>query len=140
MSRRKFQLGDVVQIEDFDELYEIETLVTSVHHYNDGSSHEEELYILRDVETRDIVEAYEDELILVQTSESYAKSKTPDPIKSTKATKVEQKGKKKELDYDELLDKYNDYKMLYELWGDRRFKTIMTNTIKKMKDMKAKEV
>jgi hypothetical protein len=142
----KFSIGDIVAIADIEEVI-FRVIGISVQDYlNEGQeTYRVHLYKCMNVDDEEDIEyIHEDELVLIQTAGTYELTQTPDPLKANKKTKknsktnsVKKQKKTHSDNVNELLDKLNDYTMLYESFGDTRFRTVINNTIKKLSELSA---
>lgn len=141
----KFDIGDIVSIDGIEEILFQIIGVSKQDYENEGQEpYTVHLYKCMNVDDNEDIEyIHEDDLILIQTKGTYELTQTPDPLKKPKSkkkkvkTKQQKKSHKDEIN--ELLDKMNDYILLHKMFGDARFKTTITNTMKKLSELSENE-
>ena len=151
----KFFFGDLVQVIGFaDEYFKVIGFRTEIWRYKENAW-EDVLYELSRLSDGEWLEAHEDELLLVADAESadiyFQKLGLVYPAKNKAVTKEtqlqnavrraewkmlqEQKEKKEFIDH--LLDVYNDYQALYNVFEDEEYKKVMLITLLKLKGITA---
>ncbi|KZE10537.1 hypothetical protein ACOSZH_12240 [Priestia megaterium] len=153
----KFFFGDIVQVFNYGkELFKIIGIRTEIWRYKEDSW-EDIVYELSRVTDGEWLEASEEELILVtphEETENYAQSvdmlylgkeikKTellPQMKKQNGSEKEEVRlTKEKHEIINGLLDVYNDYKFLYELFEDEEYAEVMNLVLKHLKKIAKSE-
>jgi hypothetical protein len=147
----KFFFGDLVQVSGYgSELFKVVGFRTEIWRYKEDAW-EDVVYELSRVRDGEWLEASEEELTLVADAESadtfiqklgllYMINKQQNPIKLPKLQNIlrkaeveemERKKEQKEL-IDSLLDIYNDYRILYELFHDQEYYQVMRVVLRKL--------
>jgi len=153
----KFFFGDIVQVFNYGkELFKIIGIRTEIWRYKEDSW-EDIVYELSRVTDGEWLEASEEELILVtphEETENYAQSVDMLYLgKEIKKTELLPKMKKQNGSEKEevrltkekheiingLLDVYNDYKFLYELFEDEEYAEVMNLVLKHLKKIAKSE-
>lgn len=154
----KFFFGDLVQVRGRGaELYKIIGFRTEIWRYQEDAW-EDVIYELSSIKDDQWIEAGEEDLTLiadVKQADSYIQKLgfmfSNHPKINLNKTSVEKKKgvnaeskkkpalKQKMEAIDQLLDVYNDYKLLFSWFGSQEYKTGMNMTVKKLK-LLAKEV
>ncbi|MET3696001.1 hypothetical protein SAMN05877753_102467 [Bacillus oleivorans] len=154
----KFIIGDLVQVKGRGaELFKVIGFRTEIWRYKEDAW-EDVVYELSSVKDGQWLEVGEEDLTLIadaQAADTYMQKlgflymtnkKSPSNKLSLekKANGTNQPVKKSELEQkkeavDQLLDLYNDYKLLFEWFGNQEYKTGMKMTVKKLKIL-AKEM
>ncbi|WP_034645629.1 hypothetical protein [Bacillus methanolicus] len=150
----KYLFGDLVHVQGFGtELFKVVGFRTEIWRYKDNAW-EDVIYELSRVSDGEWLEAGEDELTLVADADSadifiqklgllsyvnkhhdpHAQKKTEMKNSFRKAEKeyLKKKHERKEL-IDGLLDIYNDYRTLYEMFHDKEYEQVMRVVIRKLK-------
>ena len=124
-----FRYGDVVSVEGYpDDWFVIIGFRAEIWRYQD-SAWEDIIYELSHIEDGSWLEASEEELTLV------AKSQDRQNLLQKTVEKRRHTGKKerrKKVNIDQLLDMYNDYRFLYEQFGDTQYKRKMREILHKL--------
>jgi hypothetical protein len=147
----KFFFGDLVQVSGYgSELFKVVGFRTEIWRYKEDAW-EDVVYELSRVRDGEWLEASEEELTLVADAESadtfiqklgllYMINKQQNPIKLPKlqnllrkaeVEEMERKKEQKEL-IDSLLDIYNDYRILYEMFHDQEYYQVMRVVLRKL--------
>jgi hypothetical protein len=147
----KFFFGDLVQVSGYgSELFKVVGFRTEIWRYKEDAW-EDVVYELSRVRDGEWLEASEEELTLVADAESadtfiqklgllYMINKQQNPIKLPKLQNIlrkaeveemERKKEQKEL-IDSLLDIYNDYRILYEMFHDQEYYQVMRVVLRKL--------
>jgi hypothetical protein len=147
----QFYFGDLVFVKGYGEaIFKIVGIRTEIWRYKEGSF-EEIIYELSRLSDGEWLEAAEEELILIADSENaeiflqkltlyYLVKKEKksmelhaimDMSKKTEKELIKFKKEKEEI-IDGLLDVYNDYKNLYEVFGDDKYKKVMELALKNL--------
>lgn len=149
----KFFFGDLVKVKGFgNDLFKVMGFRTEIWRYKENAW-EDVIYELSRVNDGEWLEAGEEEITLVADAESadafiqklgllylINKKEIPSPAKKEKGLqfrKAEKEmlmsmKKKKQL-IDGLLDLYNDYRILYEMFHDDEYKQIMRVVLRNLK-------
>lgn len=147
----RFFFGDLVQVKGYGaELFKIVGFRTEIWRYKENAW-EDVIYELARIKDGEWLEASEDELTLVADAENadlfiqklgllflankpQAALKLPEPknpIRKAEREELNRKMEKKEyIDY--LLDVYNDYRILYNLFQDQEYKKVMQVVLQKL--------
>lgn len=149
----RFFIGDLVQVYGYgSDLFKVVGFRTEIWRYKEDAW-EDIIYELSRIGDGQWLEASEDELILVADAENanaflqklgllslvYKKHDAPrpkpEPAFSFRAEERQILQEKEEFSrmIDGLLDIYNDYRILYEMFGDNEYKKIMDVVITKLK-------
>ncbi|GAA0336318.1 hypothetical protein GCM10008967_28340 [Bacillus carboniphilus] len=152
----KFIIGDLVQVKGRGaELFKVVGFRTEIWRYKEDAW-EDVVYELSSVKDGVWLEVGEEDLTLIADAshaDTYMQKlgflymtnkKSPDKKLSLKKKNIDQGKQKTALEQkkeaiDQLLDLYNDYKLLYEWFGNQEYKTGMKVTVKKLK-LLAKEI
>ncbi len=154
----KFIIGDLVQVKDRGaELFKVIGFRTEIWRYKEDAW-EDIVYELSSVKDGQWLEVGEEDLTLIadaQHADTYMqklgflfmtnkKSPSNKINLDKKGNSANHAGKKSEIEkkkeaVDQLLDLYNDYKLLFEWFGNQEYKTGMKMTVKKLKIL-AKEM
>jgi len=150
----RFFIGDLVKVRGYgSNLFKIMGFRTEIWRYK-SDAWEDIIYALSRVSDGEWLEAGEDELTLVADAESadtfiqklgllYILDKKKKPVDLTKKNSsyrqaekelLEKAKEKKEL-IDGLLDIYNDYRILFELFHDMEYEQVMKLTLRKLKQI-----
>jgi hypothetical protein len=150
----KFFFGDLVQVSGYGaDLFKIVGFRTEIWRYKEDAW-EDVIYELSRVSDGEWLEAGEEELTLVADAESadtfiqklgllYLINKQQKPAKTQKLQntirkaeyeEIERKKEKKEL-IDNLLDIFNDYRILYELFHDQEYYHVMRVILRKLESL-----
>ncbi len=147
----RFFFGDLVQVKGYGaELFKIVGFRTEIWRYKENAW-EDVIYELARIKDGEWLEASEDELTLVADAENadlfiqklgllflankpQAALKLPEPknpIRKAEREELNRKMEKKEyIDY--LLDVYNDYRILYNLFQDSEYEKVMQVVLRKL--------
>lgn len=147
----KFFFGDLVQVSGYgSDLFKVVGFRTEIWRYKEDAW-EDVVYELSRVRDGEWLEASEEELTLVADAESaetfiqklgllYLINKQQGPVKLPKLQNIlrkaeveemERKKEQKEL-IDSLLDIYNDYRILYEMFHDQEYYQVMRVVLRKL--------
>ncbi|MFC4322800.1 hypothetical protein [Litchfieldia salsa] len=147
----QYYFGDLVFVKGYGEaIFKIVGIRTEIWRYKEGSF-EEIVYELSRLSDGEWLEASEEELILIADSENaeiflqkltlyylIKKEKKSmelhaimDMSKKTEKEIIKLQKEKEEI-VDGLLDVYNDYKYLYEVFGDDKYKKVMDLALKNL--------
>lgn len=150
----KYYMGDLVLVAGYGkEIFKVVGIRTEVWRYKEGAW-EDIIYELSRLSDGEWLEAGEDELILIADSENaetflqeyilkYRIKKEPtslemheimDTFRNSEKEQLRLKKERKEI-IDGLLDVYNDYKILYELFSDQKYKDVMDLALKNLKKL-----
>lgn len=150
----KFFIGDLVQVSGYGaDLFKVVGFRTEIWRYKDDAW-EDVIYELSRVSDGEWLEAGEEELTLVADAESadtfiqklgllYLVNKQEKPTKNpnlkntvrkAEFEEIERKKEKKEL-IDNLLDIFNDYRILYELFHDQEYYQVMRVILRKLESL-----
>ncbi|MGG1674662.1 hypothetical protein ACIFOT_02815 [Neobacillus sp. NRS-1170] len=150
----KFFIGDLVQVAGYGaDLFKVVGFRTEIWRYKDDAW-EDVIYELSRVSDGEWLEAGEEELTLVADAESadtfiqklgllYLVNKQEKPTKNpnmqnmvrkAEFEEIERKKEKKEL-IDNLLDIFNDYRILYELFHDQEYYQVMRVILRKLESL-----
>nr|WP_317853512.1 hypothetical protein [Neobacillus sp. Marseille-Q6967] len=159
----KFFFGDLVQVAGYgSDLFKIVGFRTEIWRYKEDAW-EDVIYELSRISDGEWLEAGEEELTLVADAESadtfiqklgllylvnneekldkqdkqLMTSKTPNiqnTIRKAELEEIERKKEKKQL-IDHLLDIYNDYKILYQLFHDQEYYQVMRVILRKLQSV-----
>ncbi|MGM9926498.1 MAG: hypothetical protein ACI35P_00975 [Bacillus sp. (in: firmicutes)] len=147
----KFFFGDLVQLEGYpEEYYKVVGFRTEIWRYKENAW-EDVVYELSRLTDGEWLEAHEDELILVADAENadvyFQKLGFIYPYKNTGTSKeaklhnsmrraewkaLQEHKERKEM-IDHLLDLYNDYNFLYDLFQDEEYKKVTLLALLKLK-------
>lgn len=150
----KFFFGDLVQVSGYGtELFKVVGFRTEIWRYKDDSW-EDIIYELSRISDGEWLEANEEELTLVADAESaetiiqklgliYLLNKEQQPLKRVKPFNsskkdesflIEHKTEEKE-EIDHLLDIYNDYRFLFDLFKDQEYDHVMRVVLRKLENI-----
>ena len=150
----KFFFGDLVQVSGYSsDLFKIVGFRTEIWRYKEDAW-EDVIYELSRVSDGEWLEAGEEELTLVADAESAdtfiqklgllylinkqdKTAKAPKPqnvVRKAEVEEIERKKEKKEL-IDNLLDIFNDYRILYELFHDQEYYQVMRVILRKLESL-----
>ncbi|MDR6998203.1 hypothetical protein [Neobacillus niacini] len=150
----KFFFGDLVQVSGYGaDLFKIVGFRTEIWRYKEDAW-EDVIYELSRVSDGEWLEAGEEELTLVADAESAdtfiqklgllylinkqqkpdKTPKLPSTIRKAEYEEIERKKEKKEL-IDNLLDIFNDYRILYELFHDQEYHHVMRVILRKLESL-----
>jgi hypothetical protein len=150
----KFFIGDLVQVSGYGaELFKVIGFRTEIWRYKEDAW-EDVIYELSRVSDGEWLEVGEEELTLVADAESAdtfiqklgllylvnKQDKTPkspniqNMVRKAEFEEISRKKEKKEL-IDNLLDIFNDYRILYELFHDQEYYQVMRVILKKLESL-----
>ncbi len=150
----KFFFGDLVQVSGYGaELFKIVGFRTEIWRYKEDAW-EDVIYELSRVSDGEWLEAGEEELTLVADAENAdtfiqklgllylvnkqekveKKPKVQNMVRKTEIEEIERKKEKKEL-IDNLLDIFNDYRILYEMFQDQEYYQVMRVILRKLESL-----
>lgn len=156
----KFFFGDLVQVSGYgSDLFKIVGFRTEIWRYKEDAW-EDVIYELSRISDGEWLEAGEEEITLVADAESadtfiqklgllylvkneekqekqdkqLAISKTQNIVRKTELEEIERKKEKKQL-IDNLLDIFNDYKILYTLFQDQEYYQVMRVILRKLQSV-----
>lgn len=150
----KFFFGDLVQVSGYgSDLFKVVGFRTEIWRYKEDSW-EDIIYELSRVSDGEWLEASEEELTIVADAESadtfiqklgflYLINKQQNPVhlpkiqnilRKAEVEEIERKRVKKQL-IDDLLDIYNDYRILFELFHDQEFYQVMRVVLRKLRSL-----
>ena len=150
----KFFFGDLVQVAGYGaDLFKVVGFRTEIWRYKEDAW-EDVIYELSRVSDGEWLEAGEEELTLVADAESadtfiqklgllylvnkqektVQKQLPQNIIRKAEFEEIEKKKEKKQL-IDNLLDIYNDYRILYELFHDQEYYQVMRLILKKLESL-----
>ncbi|MGJ7909533.1 hypothetical protein [Neobacillus sp. LXY-1] len=148
----KFFIGDVVQVKGYEaDLFKVVGFRTEIWRSKDDAW-EDVIYELSRVHDGEWLEVGEDELTLIADAESAdtfiqklgllylvnkqeknnSKSQIKNQVRQSELEEITRKKEKKRL-IDDLLDLYNDYRILYNLFHDQEYYQVMRVILKKLK-------
>jgi hypothetical protein len=147
----RFFFGDLVQVKGYGaELFKVVGFRTEIWRYKENAW-EDVIYELARIKDGEWLEAGEDELTLVADAENadmfiqklgllFLANKPQDVLKNNepknqirKAEREELKRKMDKKEYiDFLLDVYNDYRVLYQLFNDPEYEQVMRVVLRKL--------
>lgn len=150
----KYFFGDLVQVAGYGtDLFKVVGFRTEIWRYKEDAW-EDIIYELSRVNDGEWLEAGEEELTLVADSESaetfiqklgllHPINKQLKPVKLEKSPKGFRKAEKEEMDkkkekkllIDHLLDIYNDYRILYKMFGDQEYYQVMRVVLRKLQSL-----
>ncbi len=150
----KFFIGDLVQVSGYSaDLFKVVGFRTEIWRYkedawedvvyelsriNDGEwleAGEEELTLVADAESADIFIQKLGLLYLVNRQEKILKNPNlQNTVRKAELEEIAKKKEKKEL-IDNLLDIFNDYRILYELFHDQEYYHVMRVILRKLKNL-----
>lgn len=154
----KFFIGDLVQVSGYGaDLFKIIGFRTEIWRYKEDAW-EDVIYELARVSDGEWLEVGEEELTLVADAESadtfiqklgllYLVNKQEKPaatpkihntVRKSEFEEINRKKEKKEL-IDHLLDIFNDYRILYELFHDQEYYQVMRVILKKLEILVSKD-
>lgn len=150
----KFFIGDLVQVSGYGaDLFKVVGFRTEIWRYKEDAW-EDVIYELSRVSDGEWLEAGEEELTLVADAESAdtfiqklgllylvnkqekssSKSKMKNVVRKAEYEAIERKRERKQL-IDNLLDIYNDYQILYELFRDEEYFQVMRVILRKLESL-----
>jgi hypothetical protein len=148
----KFFIGDIVQVNGYEaDLFKVVGFRTEIWRYKEDAW-EDVIYELSRVNDGEWLEVGEEDLTLIADAESadtfiqklgllylvnkQEKTSTTSQLQNTvrkaELQEISRKKEKKQL-IDDLLDLYNDYRILYELFSDQEYYQVMRVILKKLK-------
>lgn len=140
----RFFIGDIVQVDGYDgDLFKVIGFRTEIWRYEE-EAWEEVIYELSRISDGKGIEAKDDELFLIADKNQAdlilqkldlffekKKKKKKYIFRKEELERIEEKRLRKEM-IDRLLDTYNDYRTLYEMFGDDEYKQMMEIIIRKL--------
>ncbi len=150
----KFFFGDLVQVSGYGaDLFKVVGFRTEIWRYKEDAW-EDVIYELSRVSDGEWLEAGEEELTFVADAESAdtfiqklgllylvnkqeqtaGKPKTQNMVRKAELEEIERKKEKKQL-IDNLLDIYNDYRILYELFHDKEYYQVMRVVLRRLESL-----
>lgn len=150
----KFFIGDLVQVSGYGaDLFKVVGFRTEIWRYKEDAW-EDVIYELSRVSDGEWLEAGEEELTLVADAESAdtfiqklgllylvnkqekssSKSKMKNVVRKAEYEAIERKRERKQL-IDNLLDIYNDYRILYELFREEEYFQVMRVILRKLESL-----
>jgi hypothetical protein len=150
----KFFFGDLVQVSGYGaDLFKVVGFRTEIWRYKEDAW-EDVIYELSRVSDGEWLEAEEEELTLVADAESadtfiqklgllylvnkqektVSNPKLQNIIRKAEFEEIERKKEKKQL-IDDLLDIYNDYQILFELYHDQEYYQVMRVILRKLESL-----
>ena len=150
----QFFFGDLVQVSGYgSDLFKVVGFRTEIWRYKEDAW-EDVIYELSRVSDGEWLEAGEEEITLVADAESadtfiqklgllylvnneekqVAVSQKQNLVKKAELEEIERKKEKKQL-IDHLLDIYNDYKILYQMFHDQEYYQVMRVILRKLKSV-----
>ncbi|WP_409270368.1 hypothetical protein V1499_13175 [Neobacillus sp. SCS-31] len=150
----KFFFGDLVQVKGYgNDLFKVVGVRTEIWRYKEDAW-EDVIYELARVKDGEWLEAGEEELTLLADAEhadtfisklgflsivgKQDKSRKNKPTeghgKKSEAEELQRKKERKQY-IDRLLDIYNDYRILHQLFGDNEYSQVMEVILKKLQDL-----
>lgn len=150
----RYFIGDIVQVKGYgSDLFRVVGFRTEIWRYKEDAW-EDVIYELSRISDGEWLEAGDEELILIADAESadtfiqklgllylVNKKQKPvelqEPINSYRKAEKQLLNEKKELSQliDGLLDIYNDYSVLYEMFHDEEYKQIMRVIVRKLQSI-----
>lgn len=129
----KFHFGDIVSVKGYpDELFVIIGFRAEIWRYKD-SAWEDIIYELSHIQDGSWLEASQDELTFVAKDAHQLVQLSKATYNKTKIQSSKRNTKEKELiNIDKLLDMYNDYRHLYEMFGEISYKRKMKEILIKL--------
>jgi len=154
----RYFIGDLVKVKGYgSNLFKIMGFRTEIWRYK-SDAWEDVIYELSRVSDGEWLEAGEEELTLVADAENadsfiqklgllYIMDKKKKPVNLQKTNSSYRKSEKELLEstnekkevIDGLLDIYNDYQLLYEMFKDQEYEHAMRLTIRKLKQLSSKD-
>jgi hypothetical protein len=154
----RYFIGDLVKVKGYgSNLFKIMGFRTEIWRYK-SDAWEDVIYELSRVSDGEWLEAGEEELTLVADAENadsfiqklgllYIMDKKKKPVNLQKTNSSYRKSEKELLEstnekkevIDGLLDIYNDYQLLYEMFKDQEYELAMRLTIRKLKQLSSKD-
>lgn len=126
----KFQFGDIVQVKGYGkDLFVVIGFRCEIWRYR-NSAWEDLVYECSRLKDGEWLEATEEELVYITNEENAKRFFTTTQVKTLSPPKTYKH--KEIIDVDTLLDMYNDYKSLYENFGEISYKKKMNEIIKKL--------
>lgn len=150
----KFFFGDLVQVTGYgSDLFKVVGFRTEIWRYKEDAW-EDIIYELSRISDGEWLEAGEEELTLVADSDSAETfiqklgllhsinkqqkqvklEKYPQGFRKAELEEMDRKKEKKQL-IDHLLDIYNDYRILYEMFGDQEYYHVMRVVLRKLQTL-----
>ena len=150
----KFFFGDLVQVSGYGaDLFKVVGFRTEIWRYKEDAW-EDVIYELSRVSDGEWLEAGEEELTLIADAESadtfiqklgllylvnkkektVSTPKIQNVVRKAEFEEIERKKEKKQL-IDDLLDIYNDYQILYELYHDQEYYQVMRVILRKLESL-----
>ncbi len=150
----KFFIGDLVQVSGYGaDLFKVVGFRTEIWRYKEDAW-EDVIYELSRVSDGEWLEAGEEELTLVADAESAdtfiqklgllylvnkqeksaQNQKLQNTVRKAEFEEIERKKEKKEL-IDHLLDIFNDYRILYDLFHDQEYYQVMRVVLRKLENL-----
>ncbi|MGD6966686.1 hypothetical protein FZC78_04790 [Rossellomorea vietnamensis] len=133
----KFLFGDLVRVKGYDnDLFKVVGFRTEIWRYKEDAW-EDVIYELTRINDGEWLEADEDELTLIadydQAETFIKKYGIVIPVKQEKALLPSPRYQDDSI-VDRLLDHYNDYKALYYLFNDKKYKRKMNSIVDQLKN------
>ncbi|MGD6803222.1 hypothetical protein FZC79_06770 [Rossellomorea vietnamensis] len=133
----KFLFGDLVRVKGYDnDLFKVVGFRTEIWRYKEDAW-EDVIYELTRINDGEWLEADEDELTLIadydQAETFIKKYGIVTPVKQEKALLPSPRYQDDSI-VDRLLDHYNDYKALYYLFNDKKYKRKMNSIVDQLKN------
>ncbi|MGF2616741.1 hypothetical protein FZC84_02935 [Rossellomorea vietnamensis] len=133
----RFLFGDLVRVKGYDnDLFKVVGFRTEIWRYKEDAW-EDVIYELTRIHDGEWLEADEDELTLIadyDQAETYIKKYgIVTPVKHDKALLPSPRYQDDSI-VDRLLDHYNDYKTLYYLFNDKKYKRKMNSIVDQLKN------
>ena len=147
----KFFFGDLVQVKGYGkEIFKVIGFRTEIWRYKE-ESWEDIIYELSRINDDEWLECNEDDLIFLADAKDaeqflkkhslnqktksnlYKKTSEPSPLKNSKKKMNQETDHQETINH--LLDIYNDYRILLEMFGDETYGKVMKTAIKKLKKL-----
>lgn len=126
----RFQFGDIVHVKGYgSDLFVVIGFRAEIWRYK-NSAWEDLIYELSRLKDGEWLEATEEELVYIADEQKAKKFLLHPQLRNNPTQKPERK--KDMADIDMLLDMYNDYKRLYELFGENTYRKKMKEVLKKL--------
>ncbi|AEV19123.1 hypothetical protein ABS784_09330 [Geobacillus sp. G4] len=132
-----FFLGEIVRVRDYGgHLFKIVGVRTEIYRYY-GEGWEETIYELKRLTDGWEIEVHLEDIIPLADGEETSVTLVQDiviaaPVKASLLLPPADSGEKGPS-VDELLDMYNDYKALYEWFGDEQYQRMMETVVKRLR-------